>query len=330
MVVEGSGCHASEATGSVSSPSWLNRGTLEGVIDGLRLSYVAFSYAIDRLRRLPIAGFAAPVVPWVIRALFVAALALLVLWMFETSPERISIAELAQGTLGPRQTWIIVSGELRDELESTSSGYLYRLTDAAAPNAELDVHSPIRLPLGLTTVSGRIESGRGPQQPGYHWSARLEADPVLAIEQPPPRVPFLLAAMGLLIVLAARTTYPCFFAETPGPATPGLGPISVVAHRVKGASGVRDVEGALHLKAGVATADLRLSGLDPVQVRLHSAFTNLDVGVLRGLSSSEPALRVLAAGDKLAIGFRSRQDRDAAFAALYAGAQPRPSKSSAA
>jgi hypothetical protein len=106
--------------------------------------------------------------------------------------------------------------------------------------------------------------------------------------------------------------------------------VEVVAHGVRDVSGDRDVEGTLHLQAGVATGELRLGELDPVPVRLHSAFTNLDVGVLRGLWSSEPALRVLAAGDKLAIGFRSRQDRDAAFAALFAGAQPRRTRSSAA
>jgi hypothetical protein len=179
-------------------------------------------------------------------------------------------------------------------------------------------------------VSGRIEDGRSPAQPGYHWSAGLDADAQLANEQPPPVAAFLLAAVGLLIVIARRTTYPMFLREVPGPAVPGPARLPVVAHGITGASGGRDVEGILELDARVARAELQLLGLGSLPVRLHSAFTTLDVGVLRWLESSEPALRVLVSGDVLAIGFATRRERDAAFATLFAGAQPRGSRTSAA
>jgi hypothetical protein len=41
-------------------------------------------------------------------------------------------------------------------------------------------------------------------------------------------------------------------------------------------------------------------------------------------------MSLLAWGDKLMFGFASRQDRDAAFASLFAGDQPRGSRISAA
>jgi hypothetical protein len=57
-----------------------------------------------------------------------------------------------------------------------------------------------------------------------------------------------------------------------------------------------------------------------VDVRLHSAFTSVDVGMRRGLRFAEPGLRVRAADDDLILGFESRRERDAAFASLSAGA----------
>jgi hypothetical protein len=300
------------------------------VSDRFRMPSLAFSSAIDRLRRLPVARSLAPVAPWIDRVLFLGAFVLLLVWMGEVSPQRITLAELAEAKLGQYQSWIIVSGDLGNEVQSTSGGFLYRLTDKAAPNAELAIRSSTRLSLGPTTVSGRIEGGRDPVQPGYHWSASLDADAQLASEQPPPVFALLLAGIGLSIAIARRTTYPMFVSEAPGPAMSASARLRVVAHGAGDDSGVRDVEGILALKAGVATAELHLPGIAPRQVRLHSAFTNLDVGVLRWLSSSEPALRVLASGDVVTLGFATRRDRDSAFATLFGGTQPRSSRTSAA
>jgi hypothetical protein len=288
----------------------------------LRPPLLVFSFGVDRLRRLPGARFVGPLVPWVSRALIAGAAVLVLLWAAEASPQRITLAELAAGKLSSLQSWVIVTGDLQDRTGSTPSLHVYRLTDPAAPNAYLEVRSRTRQAVGATTISGRIEGGRDGVPPGYVWSARLNADPQLANELPPPMIAYLLAGAGLLIVLARRTSYPLFVPQAPGDAAPMRGRVPVVAHERLGESVARDQAGTLDLAAGSGTANLRIVGGRPIPVRLHSAFTSVDVGELRGLGSSEPALRVRAADDDLTLGFASQRDRDAAFATLVAGAKP--------
>jgi hypothetical protein len=56
------------------------------------------------------------------------------------------------------------------------------------------------------------------------------------------------------------------------------------------------------------------------QLRLHSVHTGADVGELRDLSSSVPAMRLRQSTDELTMSFQSTADRDAAAAALRADA----------
>lgn len=289
----------------------------------LRYPLLALGYVVDRIRRLPGARRASPFVPWLVRGAFIVAAVLLLLWMAEASPQRMSLADLAAGKLSPMQSWVIVSGDLQDDRGSQPGAYRYRLTDAAAPNAYLDVRSSVELQLGETTLSGQVLGGRDGVPAGYEWSAPFQADAVLADELPPPAIAFGLIGLGVLVVAARRTSYPMFIAETPTEVPPGWGLVNVVAHRDAGSSSPRLQPAALDRDTGGGTAELRVQGSRPLPVRLHSAFTRVDVGELRGLGSSVPALRVRAGDDDLTLGFSSRRDRDATYATLAAGAQPR-------
>jgi hypothetical protein len=289
----------------------------------LRVPLLAFGYVVDRIRRLPGARSVAPFVPWLVRGAFIGAAVLLLLWMAEASPQRMSLADLAAGKLSPMQSWVIVSGELQEERGSAPGAYRYRLTDPATPNAYLDVRSTVEWPLGATTLSGKILGGRDGVPAGYEWSAPFQVDPVLADELPPPAIAFVLIGLGILVVAGRRTSYPMFIAETPEDVPPGWGLVNVVAHPEAAPSRGRSQRASLDRDTGVGTAELRVQGGAPVLVRLHSAFTSVDVGELRGLRSSEPALRVRAADDDLTLGFATRRDRDATYARLAAGAQPR-------
>ena len=289
----------------------------------LRLPLLAFGYVVERIRRLPGARRVFPFVPWLVRGAFLAATVLLLLWMAEASPQRMSLADLAAGKLSPMQSWVIVSGDLQGERGSEPGAYRYRLTDPAAPNAYLDVRSPVEWPLGQTTLSGQVQGGRDGVPVGYQWSAPFQADPVLADELPPPSIAFVLICLGVLVVAGRRTTYPMFLPETPGDVPPGWGLVHVLAHREAAPSNPRTQPATLDRDTGVGTAELRVQGSRPVPVRLHSAFTSVDVGELRGLRSSAPALRVRAGEDDLTLGFTSRRERDATYTTLTAGAQPR-------
>ena len=288
----------------------------------LRLPLLAFGYVVARIRRLPGARSVAPIVTWLVRGSFIAAAVLLLLWMAEASPQRMSLADLAAGKLSPMQSWVIVSGELQEERGSVPGAYRYRLTDPATPNAYLDVRSSVEWPLGPATLSGKVLGGRDGVPAGYEWSAPFQADAVLADELPPPAIAFVLVGLGLLVVVGRRTAYPMFIAERPAEVPPGWGLVSVAVHPEGTGSGSPTQPGTLDRDTGVGTGELRVQGSGPVPVRLHSAFTTVDVGELRGLRSSEPALRVRAADDDLILGFASRRERDATYARLAAGAQP--------
>ena len=259
---------------------------------------------------------------WLPRLLLLVAVVLGVLWAGQVSPQRMSLADLAAGKLGSLQSWIIVSGDLAAEPGSTDYLHLYRLTDPDAPNAYLIVRSRPMQQLGRTTVSGHIVGGREPVPAGYDWSAPLDADAHLAGELPPPWTAIALGAVAILIFLARRSRYPMFASEPPTDAFPATSALRVVARSESGRLGHAAVPATLSFNsAEPGAADLAISGARAVPVRLHSAFTTVDVGVLHRLGASEPALRVRSETDDLTLAFGSRRERDSAFAALGAEAQ---------
>jgi hypothetical protein len=288
----------------------------------LRLPVLLFAAGVEQLRHLPGARRLAPVLRWAPRLLLLVAFVLGLLWAMEVSPQRISLAELAAGKLSSLQSWIIVSGNLADEPGSSGFLHLYRLTDDAAPNAYLIVRSRVVHALGPATISGRVHGGREPVPEGYAWSAPLDADPVLAAELPPPWIALTLGAVGLLLLLARRTRYPGFSSLAPGDAMPATSAVRVMVRSESGKLGRGTVPGTLSfISADPGAADLAIAGARPVPVRLHSAFTNVDVGVQRRLSGSQPALRVRSDSDDLTLAFASPRERDSAFAALGVEAQ---------
>jgi hypothetical protein len=288
----------------------------------LRFPVLLFAAGVDYLRRLPGARALSPIVRWLPRLLLVVAVVLLALWALEISPQRISLADLAAGKLGQLQSWIIVSGELAPDPGSTDTLHVYRLTDPEAPNAYLVVRSEVVQPVGWTTISGHIRGGRERVPPGYAWSAPLDADSTLAVELPPPFAALALGAIGILIILGRRSRYPLFSSERPSDAFPATSALPVNARSESGRLGHAAVPATLSFtSAEPGAADLALARARPVPVRLHSAFTRVDVGVLHRLGASEPALRVRTENDDLTLAFASRRERDSAFAALGAEAQ---------
>lgn len=288
----------------------------------LRFPALLFAAGVERLRRLPGARRLGPLMRWLPRVFLVVAVVLGVLWAGQVSPQRISLADLAAGKLGSLQSWIIVTGDLAEEPGSTDFLHLYRLTDPDAPNAYLLVRSRPVLPLGRTTVSGHIVGGREPVPAGYAWSAPLDADAHLAGELPPPWTAIALGAVAILIFLGRRSRYPMFASEMPTDAFPATSALRVVARSESGGLGRAAVPATLSFtSAEPGAADLAIPGARPLPVRLHSAFTTVDVGVLHRLGASEPALRVRSENDDLTLAFGSRRERDSAFAALGAEAQ---------
>lgn len=292
---------------------------------------LVFAFGVDRLRRLPGARFVAPFTKWIARLLIVAAVVLTLLWAAEASPQRMSLADLAAGKLGQFQTWIIVSGELADRSGSTGSFHAYRLTDPGAPNAYLDVSSASVQSLGWTTVSGHIEGGRDGVPEGYAWSARLNADPALAAELPPPWTAIALAALAFAIILARRSRYPIFVGEPPMDVPPAMRPVRVIVRGDAAGRGATPAAATLSFAdSEPGAANLSRTGARPVPIRLHSAFTRVDVGRIRTLTSAQPALRVRSDADDLVLVFASSRERDATFAALQAETQlrrqPQPSR----
>jgi hypothetical protein len=291
----------------------------------LRVPWLLFAFVVEQARRLPGSRLIARLLPAAARLMVLVAFVLLLLWMAEASPQRISIGELASGQLSRLQTWIIVSGDLAVEPGSTPASHQYRLTDPATPNAWLVVRAPNELALGPTTVSGRILGGRDGVPAGYTWTALLEADPVLASELPPPAAAFLLIGLAILIFLARRARYPVFVNEPPGEAAAARAPLHVTAHLEREAAAARalprDSRGTLAFDTGEAAgiAQLRLGLARPLPVRLNSTYTTIDVGRLQSLRAGEPALRARMVDDDVTLGFASRRERDAAYAALAVG-----------
>ncbi|HTK43984.1 MAG TPA: hypothetical protein VL749_01350 [Patescibacteria group bacterium] len=288
----------------------------------LRFPVLVLAAGVEQLRRLPGGRALGVAVKWLARLMLLGAVVLTLLWAGEASPQRMSLADLAAGKLGSLQSWIIVSGDLADEQGSTDFLHLYRLTDPAAPNAYLVIRSRPELPLGRTTVSGRIVGGREGVPPGYAWSAPLDADAHLASELPPPWTAIGLAAAAVLLIVARRTRYPVFAGEAPGDARPATSALRVTVRSDTGARGRAAAPGTLSFSGtDPGAADLALAGERRMPVRLHSAFTAVDAGVVHLLAGSEPALRVRSENDDLTLTFGSARERDSAFAALGAAAQ---------
>ena len=195
-----------------------------------RTPLVAFAFVVDRLRRLPGAGFVEEHKFWVVGGLLVAAAIVLGAWAATRSPQRVSMADLTAGSLAPLQTWIIITGDMRAEGQ-VATGYRYILTDPNITDATLAVTSRTELPVGLVTVSGTLVGGNAPQHEGFAWYGQLVADPLLAREPDPPWLAIGLATFAGFIAAAGRTSYPLFFKETPTQLTARAGSLRVQARR---------------------------------------------------------------------------------------------------
>ena len=281
-----------------------------------RFPLVAFGFAVERLRRLPGGHTVGEYAPAIAAGLLAASLVAFVAWGAERSPQRITLAQLEAGQLSSMQSWIIISGELSQE-PSQTAGFRYVLVDPAAPNASMIVASEFELPVGWTTLSGTYVGTREVAPAGFRWIGYMRAEPVPAHEQPPPWIAILLAVAGLLVGFAGRFTYPTFFDERPRGTAPRTATLRVGIRGATEATAAGIVPGTLRLRPG-AWVTLQIQGAAEQPLRLHSAHTSVDVGELRRLLGSDPALRVKQAKGDIDIVFASRDERDVAFAALTA------------
>jgi hypothetical protein len=289
-----------------------------GAVSIIRTPIVAIAFVVEKLRQLPgVRAFGRHRVAIVTALLVLAAIAFIV-WGLERAPQRLTLAQLANGELSPMQSWIIVSGELRNE-SSQPPRYLYRLTDPQAPNASMIVEATFELAPGWQTISGQYTGTRFGVPPGFNWVGYMEAEPIMAQEQPPPWIAMGLFGFALLIVVASRTTYPTFFRESPGRNERAASTLPVRVHESWPAPG-EAVSGTL-LFPPDGPVQLRSRDGEAVELRLHSPHTSADVGELRSLNSSEPALLLRRSTGELMLGFASRADRDASFTAVVADAR---------
>jgi hypothetical protein len=271
---------------------------------------------VERLRRLPGSRLAARLLPWLAGGLMAGGVIVLIGYMSEHSPQRVSIADLAAHRQSSQQHWFIVSGDLQVE-QAVPGSYRYTLTDAEHTDAYLIVNSASPLQVGRTTVSGRIEGFLPPLPPGEVWYANLRADEQLAIERPPPYSAMLLALLGVVILAARRSTYPMFVPREPGRAPAATGTRRVVVRPDADHPGDGVTQGRLDLSDTSDVApNLSFGDGRSVPVRIHSRLTSLRMGELQSLSRREPVIRLLSASGDLYLGFGSREERDAVAAAL--------------
>jgi hypothetical protein len=282
--------------------------------DIIRFPPVAFAYVIQQLRRVPGVRWVEERGFWIALLLLAASGVALFGWASQKSPQRISMAELVAGNLAPLQDWIIVSGELTEQ-PSPAGGYRYVLTDPSVADANINVTSSVRLASGPTTVSGMITGGHTRAHEGFIWIAQLRADPVLAREPDPPWIAIGLASIAAVIVLGSRTTYPFFFRDPPLPGATQQRTIDVGVRRGWPPPSDETERGILELRPR-APVELHVPGAAPQILRLHSAHSAADVGELRGLRASVPALVVRPSSGELTFSFASTADRDAAYHAL--------------
>jgi hypothetical protein len=283
-----------------------------------RIAIVAVAFVVAQLRRVPGAGIVGRYRGQIVAALSVLAAVAFIVWGLERAPQRFTLAQLAAGELSPLQSWIIVSGELTAD-SAQPPRYLYRLRDPQAPNASVIVVAGFELPLGWQTISGQWTGTREGVPAGFPWVGYMEAEPVVAQEQPPPWVAIGLAGLALLLVGGGRTSYPMFFRETPGRAQHPSRSLPVSVRERWPEPGEAD-NGTLVFSPD-GPVQLQSPGREQVELRLHSAHTSADVGELRSLDRAEPALLLRRATGELLLAFASRADRDAVFSALVADAQ---------
>jgi hypothetical protein len=282
---------------------------------GIWYPLVALGFVIERVNQLPLIGRLTRHKARIAIVVLLVALISFVVWGSERAPQRLTLADLAAGALAPSQSWIIVSGELREE--PLNVGYRYRLTDPAAPNARMVVFSDVELPTGPATISGTYIGNREGAPPGFNWAGAMRADPVLAPDQSPPWLAIILVASALLVGLAGRIGYPLFVVERPRSKSYSPASLRVTIRRMTSTSGGEFAPATLRIEPG-EPAMLRSTDAAAVPVRLHSALAGVEVGKLIRLSGSEPALRVRQASGDLELRFASPNERDAAFAALVA------------
>lgn len=281
----------------------------------MRYPQIAFAFLIDQLRRIPGMLQIERRTFWIGLVLVFAAAIAFTVWGTQRTPQRIGMPGLVAGELSHLQTWIIVSGDIREE-GATSAGHQYAMTDPAVPDAKLIITSDSPLPLGETTVSGTLIGGTGGAHEGFAWLGQLRADPVVAREPDPPWIAITLLGVVMFMGLGARTTYPVFIAQDV-PLIPD--PRPVVLHVGVVPEGPRSspevITGELAVKPG-EPAELRIAGREPQVLRLHSAHSSVAIGVLRRLSRSDPAVVVRPATGDLTLTFASVDDRDAAYAVI--------------
>ncbi|MEO8208469.1 MAG: hypothetical protein ABI598_05490 [Chloroflexota bacterium] len=295
------------------------------VLRAARLPIVLFAFAVDRIRRLPGARIAGRSVTLVVRALFLIAGILLIAWMAEKTPQKISIADLEAGKLSPMQSWIILSGELTDGPPTALGWYSYRLTDPDLPGPSMLVRSPVQLSLGKATISGFVDGGRDTSSgTGFAWVGSMAADATLAHEIPPPWGAATVVLAALLIIAARRTTYPMFFRGRPRHAPPAIGTTPVGVYRTLDLPVRPPVRaGIVSDRSGMPAVSLLLPGAPEVPMRLHSTLTGISAGEFMDLSVSRPVLRWRQPAEDLLLSFASPSARDAVYAALVADAAGR-------
>ena len=286
----------------------------------VRPPLLAFGFAVDRVTRLPGLASLARHAAWVGVGLLTLAFLAFVVWGLERAPQRVNLADLAAGALSPMQSWIIISGELQPE-PSRISAFRYRLTDPAVANATMTVFSETEFPVGTPlTLSGTYLGPREPVPPGHRWIGQMRADSEQVQEQPPPWIAIALAAAAGLVGAAGRVSYPMFLAHSPRGAAPRAMKARVRIRRGRLTASGEVVPGTLVTQPG-APVTLSVSGAEAQPLRLHSVHTGTDVGELRYVASSEPALRVRLADEELTLTFAVPEERDVAHAALLADAE---------
>ena len=293
----------------------------------LQLPLLAYGFLVERLRHVPVAGTILRHTSLVAGGLVAAAALAFVVWAGTVAPQRVTLADLVVGNLSHMQTWIIVSGDLTEGAERTL-GYRYVLTDPTLPNAIMNVLSDVELHVGSTTVSGSYTGGREPVPlvdlaAGYRWIGTMRADAVLGTEAGAPWVSIGLVTAAVLLVIAARVSYPMFFGQAPRRVVQRAMTMQVGVRRGALTAVEPPLPGSLVIQPGVPV-ELRTSEGGTKELRLHSVRTGVEVGALRHLGSSEPALRVQPATGDLTLSFVSVDERDEAYAALIADAGRRP------
>ncbi len=286
----------------------------------LRAPLVAYGYVVEQLRHVPIMRSVVRRGTLVAALLVVGAFLAFLLWAATVAPQRVGMADLVAGKLSVMQSWIAISGELSGGEASSAGGYRYVLVDPAVPNAIMNVHSDVQLPLGATTISGAFGGPREPAPVGYRWIGTLHADPVFVPEPGPPWVSIVMLGGAALLVGAGRVSYPMFFSQTPAIQAPRSATIPVRIRRGPLPEAGDATPAEMLVRAG-APVELRLGQGEAQQLRIHSVHTGVEAGELRLLKGSEPALRVRHATDDLTISFLTREERDTVFAALVADAQ---------